>query len=381
MRVVVIGAGAFGGWIALEAMRAGAEVELVDAWGPGNARSSSGGESRVLRAVYGPDRIYTEWVRRSLDGWRALESETGASLYRETGCLWLIESDDAYVRSSLAALEAFDFRIDPVDLDEARHRWPMVSFEGVRSTWFERTAGSLSAREACRVVRDRFVALGGRYVHGRVRPTEPAAGQLQRVVLEDGTTLEADRFVFACGPWLGTLFPGIVGDAIRPSRQEIFYFGTPPGDDAYRPERMPAWIELADPIVYGLPDVHGRGVKVADDTRGEGFDPDRGERRPSSEGIARARRTLARRFPGLRDAPLLESRVCQYENSPDGQLILDRHPDAHNVWLVGGGSGHGFKLSPALGAYASRALLHDVVPDPRWSLARLASAPTKTQFE
>lgn len=380
MRVVVIGAGAFGGWTALESRRAGADVVLIDAWGPGNARSSSGGESRVLRGIYGADRIYTEWVRRAVDAWRTLESETGRPLYVETGCLWLIVSDDAYVRAALPALEAFGLVAEEVALDVARGRWPMVSFDGLRTVWFEHTAGALSAREACAAVRDRFVELGGRYVRGRVNPPR-VAGPLGSVAIESGEVLEADRFVFACGPWLGTMFPDVLGDAIRPSRQEILYFGTPPGDDRYSPRRMPAWLEFGDRIVYGLPDVHGRGVKVADDTRGPAFDPDRGDRVPTSEGIAGAREALARRFPGLRAAPLLESRVCQYENSPDGQLIVDRHPHAENVWLIGGGSGHGFKLGPALGAYATRALLNDATLDPRWSLGRLADAPAKTQFD
>jgi glycine/D-amino acid oxidase-like deaminating enzyme len=92
---------------------------------------------------------------------------------------------------------------------------------------------------------------------------------------------------------------------------------------------------------------------VADDTHGPPLDPDTADRRASAAGERRARDFLAARFPGLADAPLTESRVCQYENSADGHFVIDRHPGLENVWLVGGGSGHGFKHGPALGEHVA----------------------------
>lgn len=359
-RIAVVGAGAFGGWTALHLRRLGARVELIDAWGPGNTRSSSGGESRVIRAIYGADRIYVEMVKRAYAMWEQLDP----ALYVETGALWLHRGDDAYVRSSLPSLREFGFPVDQLAIDEARRRYPSIDFSGIQSVWLERRAGVLSARRACGIVRDAFLRAGGTY---------------RTAVVTPDTKLEADVVVFACGPWLGRLFPEV---PIRPTRQEVFYFGTPEGSERYAAGRFPVWIDFGERIVYGIPDVHGRGFKIADDTRGEPFDPTNGDRTPSAEGAAQVRRVLAERFPELAKAPLLAAEVCQYENSPDGHLIVDRHPERKNVWVVGGGSGHGFKLSPAVGELTAQAILRDHALPKEFRLERLRDTKTPaTQFD
>lgn len=375
-RVAVIGAGAFGGWTALHLRRMGADVTLVDAWGPGHTRSSSGGETRVIRAIYGPDRVYVEMVRRAYELWEELDASTGEQIYTPTGALWLHRGDDAYVRSSLAILSDLGFPVDKVPVEEAARRYPQIAFNGVRSVYLERRAGVLSARKACAVVRDAFVRAGGTY---RTAGVQPFSGSVK---LEDGSRLDADAYVFACGPWLGKLFPDVIGERVRPTRQEVFYFGTPRGSSRYAPPSLPVWIDFGERIVYGIPDIHGRGFKLADDTRGEPIDPSTAERRVSEQGIARARSLLKERFPELANAPLIASEVCQYENSPDGHLIVDRHPTAEHVWLAGGGSGHGFKLAPALGEIVARSVLGRGEIPATFSLERLRNfeAP-KTQFE
>lgn len=381
-RIVVVGAGAFGGWTALQLARRGAKVTLLDAWGAGNARSSSGGESRVIRAIYGPDRIYVEMVRRAYELWEWLDTTTSEPLYVETGALWLHRGDDAYVRSSLPILHELGFPVDRLTVDEARTRYPQIAFRGIRSVWLERRAGALSARLCCMAVRDALLQAGGSFRIAQAAPATAANGALASLRLGDGSSIEGDVYVFACGPWLGRLFPDVIGDRIRPTRQEVFYFGTPAGSQHYLPDRLPIWIDFGERIVYGVPDVHGRGFKVADDTRGEPIDPTDADRTPSAAGLARARRVLTERFPALANAPLVETRVCQYENSPDGHLILDRHPHAPNVWLLGGGSGHGFKLAPAVGDLAASAILEGKAIPAMFRLARLKDlAKPSTQFD
>lgn len=380
-RIVVVGAGAFGGWTALHLRRLGANVTLVDSWGPGNARSSSGGETRVIRAIYGADREYTEMVRRAYTMWETLDASTDESLYVETGALWLHRGDDAYVRSSVPVMRASGFPIDQITLADAARRYPQIDFKGIKSVWLERRAGALSAKRACALVRDTFQKAGGSYRTAHVEV--PDLGKpLSSLRLADGSKLEADVFVFACGPWLGKLFPDLLGDAIQPTRQEVCYFGAPRGSERYQPGHLPIWIDFGERIFYGIPDLGGSGFKIADDTRGEPFDPTNGNRTPTETGIARARAVLAERFPELGAAPLLKAEVCQYENSPDGNLIVDRHPDAANVWLVGGGSGHGFKLSPAVGELiANRILAGKEVPK-MFHLERLRDLKKRgTQFD
>lgn len=381
-RVVVIGAGAFGGWTALHLQRLGAKVTLIDAWGAGNTRSSSGGDTRVIRAVYGPDRVYVEMVKRAYELWDALGPSSDEELYVETGVLWMHRGSDAYVRSSLSILSELGFPVDHMTLGEAKTRYPQINFDGVKSVYLERRAGALSARAACISVRDLFVEDGGAYRTAYVEPGAIKRQSMTAISLDDGSRVEADWYVFACGPWLGQLFPEIIGGSIRPTRQEVLYFGTPRGSKRYLPGSLPIWIDFGERIIYGMPDIHGRGLKVADDTRGEPFDPTNGNRSVSGEGIARGRQLLAERFPELAKAPLLSSEVCQYENSPDGHLILDRHPGAKNVLLLGGGSGHGYKLAPAVGEMAAQQIAAGKSTPPLFRLDRLKDAKhPSTQFE
>jgi glycine/D-amino acid oxidase-like deaminating enzyme len=380
--VAVIGAGAFGGWTALWLRRRGCRVTLLDAWGPGNSRASSGGESRVIRGVYGPDRIYVDWVARSFALWQENEARWGTRLYHPTGVLWMFSGSDAYARSSIPFLADVGLPVSELTLGEARRRFPQVDFAGIRSVFFEETAGWLAARRACRAVAEALAAEGGDVLQAAALPGPVRGGRMERLELAGGTALEADAYVFACGPWLGSLFPEVIGDGIRPTRQEVLFFGTPAGDARFHEGAMPVWLELGEHSFYGIPGNDHRGFKMADDTRGAPIDPTSGDRTPTPALVDEARRYLALRFPALAGAPLVESRVCQYENSPDGDFLIDRHPEAGNVWLVGGGSGHGFKLGPAVGEHAAGLVLGEGEPLPRFSLQRLAGASVRrTQFD
>ncbi|HZS51504.1 MAG TPA: FAD-dependent oxidoreductase [Bryobacterales bacterium] len=367
---VVVGAGAFGGWTALHLLRQGVWVMLVDAWGPGNSRASSGGETRILRATYGPDRVYVEMARRSLDLWRAHEEKWSRRLYHQISVLWMAPQDDHYERAALPVLRETGVDVEELTAKEAAARYPQINFEGVKWAILERDAGYLSAREACRAVLEGFLVEGGEYRQLLARPGAIRGGEMQEVVLSDGSSLVADAYVFACGPWLGQLFPQAVGDRIVPTRQEVFFFGAPAGDDRFSEGRLPVWIDHGQPMMYGIP--NARGFKLADDTRGDCFDPTGGDRVVRTESIAAARKYLAFRFPALKDAPLIESRVCQYENSPDHDFIIDRHPQAGNVWIAGGGSGHAFKHGPAVGERVADLVLERAKVDPLFGLARFS---------
>lgn len=367
-RVAVIGAGAFGGWTALHLLRLGASVILVDAWGAGNSRASSGGETRVIRAIYGGSRRHIEWAARSLRLWRESEAAWRQRLYHRTGALWMFRGPDDYARSSLGALEAARLKVIEIDLREAARRYPQVSFEGIRSVFLEEEAGYLAARQACEAVREAFVAEGGEYRLSTLLPFPAEPGSAP--ALSDGQMLRADRYVLACGPWLSRILPDLLSAVIRPTRQEVFYFGTPAGDPRFDEGVLPAWVEMGHSTWYGIPGNQRRGLKIADDTHGDPFDPTDGERVPSADGIRKARAALAARFPALSDAPLLEARVCQYENTPDGDYLIDRHPRRDDTWIVGGGSGHGFKMGPAVGEHVAEAVLGRGGLDPAFGLSR-----------
>jgi len=375
VRVIVVGAGAFGAFSALSLLRRGARVTLVDAWGPGNSRASSGGETRVIRGVYGADRVYVEMVARAFELWRENERRWGRKLYHPTGAIWMVTDSGDFVRESLPLMAEHGFPCEELSAGDAARRWPQIDFAGVRWVLREEKAGFLLARQACAAAVEGFVREGGEYRQASVEPGAVRGGGLSGVRLSDGTSLSAEEYVFACGPWLGHLFPGVLGPLIAPTRQEVFFFGTPAGDARFSEGLMPVWVEMGARVMYGIPGNERRGFKVADDTRGAPFDPTTGDRVVSADGLAAAREYVARRFPALKRAPLVESRVCQYENTPDRRFVLDRLPAAENAWIAGGGSGHGFKMGPAVGERMADLVLGRKPVDPFFSLERFRKLP------
>lgn len=361
-----------GGWTAYWLQQKGVRVTLLDPWGPGHSRASSGGESRITRGVYGPDRIYVQMVADSFPMWREFEERWGVECYVKTGALWLFSvEDDSYLQSSLPFLQEFDLPIRQIPLEELHQRYPQIGMEGLHSAWMEEEAGFLHARAACRYVADAVVQSGGEFRQTAARPGPVHHGRMEALELSDGSRLEADAYVFACGPWLPRLFNELLGRHLQVTRQEVYFFGTPPGD-RYQYPQLPVWLEFGRTFYYGIPDRSFRGFKLADDIRSHmHFDPEIDNREPTSERINQARAFLRRRFPTLGEAPMVESRICQYTNSADGHLLLDRHPEAANVWLAGAGTGHGYKLGPAVGKYLSDLILNDQEAEPFFSIARL----------
>ncbi len=367
--VLVVGAGSFGAWTAWHLRRAGGSVALVDAFGAGHSRASSGGESRVIRRGYGDRALYSRWAHASLPQWRSLLEEAGRpELFRETGVLWLGHDDDPHVEATARTLAQLGVAAERLGRAELRARFPQLDAAGIAEGVLEPASGVLLARRAVRTVVEQARRGGVDYRVATVDPSGLAAGAgAAGVRLGDGTRLSAGSLVFACGPWLPRLFPELLGPLLRTTRQEVFFFGTPAGDRRFAPPSLPAWIDFHGGA-YGLPDIEGRGVKVGLTALGPPFDPDGGDRTASAEGLAAARRVVADRLPGLGKAPLVEARVCQYANTPSGDLLIDRHPVHDNVWLVGGGSGHGFKLGPAVGAYVAERLAGHAPSEPQVAL-------------
>jgi len=368
--IAVIGAGAFGGWTALNLLRHGARVVLFDAWGPGNARASSGGESRILRGSYGSESIFTVMAARALRLWLENQRRWKRTLYHQTGALWLAGEDDRFQRLSLAALDQAGLPYERFSRSQLERRFPQVNFEDVSWAIYEKNGGYLAARRACQAVVEEFIAEGGEYQQVAALPGRIIGNALGKLRLSNGTRFRADRYVFACGAWLGKIFPEVIGRLIRPTRQEVFYFAIPGGDRRFRAGDLPIWLEHGSRMYYGIPANRLHAFKIADDTRGRLFDPSKGRRTASARRLRAARDYLGFRFPGLREAPLVEARVCQYEDTPDRRFIVDRHPGAENLWILGGGSGHGFKHGPAVGELASRVVLEEKAPPEAFRLGR-----------
>jgi len=378
--VAVIGAGVFGAWTAYHLRAAGLKVVLLDAYGAAHSRSSSGGESRILRMGYGADEIYTRSAMRSLRLWQAFCRESGQPLWHQTGVLWTAVEGDLYTEHTRLTLALCGAQFETLSPMELKSRYPQMDFAPGAWGTFEPESGALMARQAVAALVADTVRHGVEFLREAVAPPH-GAGSLQEVQTVSGGRIRAGTFVFACGAWLPKVFPDLLGKRIEPTRQEAFFFGTPPGDSRFAPPAMPVWIDFSDPRgPYGFPDLENRGVKVALDRHGPPIDPDIADRVPSAESLAAARDCLGQRLPALRHAPLVEARVCQYENTSNGDFLIDRHPDFTNVWLVGGGSGHGFKHGPTVGEYVADRIRHGGPVDPRYSLAAKAETHSRTVF-
>ena len=365
--VAVVGAGVFGAWTAWHLAKRGKKVALIDAYGPANARASSGGESRIIRMGYGADELYTQWSQNSLAQWKKFLVGAQPPLFHETGVLWLGGNDDSQLRRTATVLRRCNVPFEELDRAALEKKYLQVSFEDVQTGILETNSGVLMARRAVASVVEGAVKLGAEYRWAQI--LKPAgSGRQESVLTGQGERIMAGEFVFACGAWLGKVFPEVLGSRIFPSRQEVFFFGVPAGDTRFAPPALPTWLFQED-LFYGMPDIESRGLKIAYDGHGERIDPDMESRIVSPVMRERVRAYVALRFPALKDAPIVETRVCQYENTSSGDFLIDRHPGMENVWFAGGGSGHGFKHGPAVGEYVTGRLLDRSQPEPRFSLA------------
>jgi sarcosine oxidase len=368
--IAVIGAGVFGAWTAEHLRRAGHSVTLIEAQGPAHSRASSGGESRMTRGAYGKDAIYTRMAFDSLVEWKALEAASGLPIFHPHGVLFFFPKEEAYFRDSLEVHRTLGLPTEALTTAQMARRFPMIDFTGIRVGLFEPGFGGLMARRAVQTLVKRYVEAGGHYQHAAIEPPSFGGNKLNALRTVSGAAIEADAFAFAAGPWLGTLFPDLLGRRIFATRQEIFFFAPPAGEPMFQPGRMPGWADFnGGDMYYGFPDLEARGVKFAHDAHGPLVDPDTQSRRATDAALAEVLAFRDRRFPLLRGAPLTESRVCQYENSSNGDFLIDFHPDVPNLLLVGGGSGHGFKHGPEVGRYAAARLLGTGSIEPRFSLA------------
>jgi monomeric sarcosine oxidase len=379
LSVVVIGAGVFGAWTAHHLKQQGYRVTLVDAWGPAHSRSSSGGESRLTRAAYGKDDIYTRMARDSLPQWKELSAASGLPIFVPSGILFFFPNEEPYVRDSIAAHRKFGLKTEVLTQPEMARRFPMIDFTGIEVGLFEPEFGALMARRAVQTLVYRLQRGASGQVPVDVRPFTAieapldTGDHLESIRTRDGERITAAKFVFALGPWLPKLFPDAIGPRILPTRQEVFYFASPAGDRRFLPGPMPGWADFnGGDIFYGFPDLEGRGVKFAHDQHGVEVDPDTQDRRPTQAALDEVLAFRDRRFPALKGAQLTGAEVCQYENSSNGDFLIDFHPRLKNVLLVGGGSGHGFKHGPEVGRYAAARLFGQGQAEPRFSLATKA---------
>ena len=366
--VAVIGAGAFGAWTAQALQARGQRVVLVDAYGPANNHSSSGGETRIIRSAYGAKSVYARMAREALPLWKDLARRQRADLFVPTGVLTVHPNGAEFADDSARVLRELGIPCERLAAPAVMARFPQFQLSAAESALFEPEAGSLMARRAVQTLVGELRGLGVEYRQTAVIAPS-GTGTLDELRTQDGGPVRARHFVFACGTWLPKLFPKLLERRIHSQRGEVFFLGVPAGNAGFSASRMPTWIDHTfDGGAYGMPDIESRGCKVAVDEIDQAIDPDTGDRTVSAPYIASMRAFVRRRFPALANAPIVETRVCQYEMTASEDYILDRHPQIPNAWIAGGGSGHGFKTSPVVGREVAKLVLGDATVEERFRL-------------
>ena len=348
--IVVVGAGAFGGWTALYLREMGHSVRLIDAYGPGNARSSSAGETRQIRASYGDREIYSRWAVEALARWKRREAEWERRLLYQTGQITLSREWTATLHATKTVLDHLGVENERVERAELEYRYPQFNLDGVSVGHWVPSTGVLKCREGCLAVADAFERRGGRFTMALASPNQRAGGRLRTLTLSTGETVSAQSFVFACGPWHVKMFPEVLGPKLRLNRRAIFFVGTPKEDNRLSFPNCPTFVTRG---VYGFPSIEGKGLKLGPYWDTGPLDPDTGDRTVTPDEVRRIHEFAAEALPSLAGQPLLETRVSPRTNSVDAHFIVDRHPELENVWLLGAGSGHGYKHGIMLGDYVA----------------------------
>ena len=354
--VVVVGAGAFGAWTALTLRERGAKVTLLDAYGPGHPRATSSDEVRQIRFSYGDREVYSRSARSALLLWQKRQEEFGRKLLFPGGRLVMRREWNTELEDQKAIFDRLKLPYEVLTPQEMATRYPQVGFDGVGVGFLDAAAGLLKAREAIMAITESFERKGGAIRLARAMPGAANGRTMSDVTLGGSDRLSAGAFVFACGPWLRQVLPDVLGNVITTARIEVAYIGSPSGDSSYRQGILPNLSEEgtfpgapASEVSYTQSDIDA-GLKIVRGGERGPIDLDRDERIVSARQISRIHEYVRVRFPKLKE-PIVASRVCQSDASPDLHFVLDRHPAFDNVWIAGGGSGHGFKHGPVVGEY------------------------------
>jgi len=371
--LLVVGGGVWGTWTALLARKLGATVTLMEAAEPGHRDATSGDHNRIFRHAHGDDDLLLGWARKSLAAWKALGAMSGEEIFVETGVAWCVSDLGLWEAESEKRLRAAGVPCERLTPDEAVKRWPSMSPAALAHVLFEPTAGFLRAANGVRTAARALTQAGGTITHGRARPAADGSA-----LDANGAPISAGAVVWAAGSSLPGLFPELVGAdtpaEITPVRRDVAYFKT----KGMGVGEIPTWID-AGVGVWGIPDESGHGAKVGPDFDAGSFNPDAAwPQDATDESLQVARQRAGIRFPALLDAPLKESRACQHERTLTWHYVLDHHPANRNVWIAGGGSGHGYKQAPAVGELLARAALDRTplaLPDRRFKIVDREQGP------
>lgn len=374
--VIVVGAGVMGLATACALAGRGADVAVLERFGVGHGWASSHGLTRAIRHEYGPNRLYTQMVARSLTLWDELAHESGRQLYTETGVLTLGQEGDGQTLAGFEVMREEGLPVERLTHAECSARFPQFRPESYSAITWNPRGGMLHASECLLALAERLAARGGRLREGAHVTRVEQAGAGARVWLEDGENFTADRVIVTAGPWAPGLLASVEAAPVRATRQQVCYFA---GADAamFGVGAFPVF--LAEMECYGFP-LQGPGwLKIASHLTGPTVNPDDGYEADERE-IAFVRDFVRRVIPSAAELELAMVDRCMYDMTPDEDFILDALPGSPSVIVGSGFSGHGFKFGALIGELLAALALGEqpAFPLERFSFSRFThstSAP------
>lgn len=349
--VVIVGAGIFGTAAALELVKRGHSVTLLDPGPVPHVLAASTDISKVLRMDYGADEFYMELMEAAFEGWDRWNSEWGTRLFHQTGMLFLSSgamAEGGFEHDSYQLLRKRGHRADRLSALAIAERFPawdtgeyQEGYFNPRAGWAE--SGEVVARLLAEAKRLGVAIRGGAAMERLIETGSRVTG----VTASDGQEFRADTVVVAAGCWTPSLLP-YLGQVMWAVGQPVYHFRVEQVA-AFQPPQFVTWsADIANTGWYGFPALNDGTLKVANHGPGK-RQPAEAPREVDAQDEQRFRDFFRQALPALAEAPTTFSRLCMYCDTWDGDFWIDRDPDRPGLVVATGGSGHGFKFAPMLG--------------------------------
>jgi sarcosine oxidase len=351
-KVAVVGTGSIGSMSLWHLARAGVDAIGFEQYAPGHDQAAAGGESRIFRTAYLEGPQYVPLLLRARELWRELEEESGVDLLDLNRGLMIGHEESDAMRNVLASARDFDLPHRLLDIDEMRREFPQHAMREGEVAFLDEWAGVLRPEFAVLAAATAAQDRGARVVTGsRVLDVEPGPDGVR--IRCDDRSWSVEQAIVTAGPWTNRFVPALA-EHVHPRRLVMTWYHPRGAIDDYRPERFPIFIrDTGDVHIFGIPTLDGGSVKVAPHASyGEMADADDLDRNVAAADLGPINAAVTELFPGLVPTPV---RVAAYMDAytSDGHAMVGAMPGADNVWLLGGFSGHGFKMAPAFGQVAA----------------------------